>query len=117
MKSLLNLEITAAVDLFMDIADDIQKLVSDADILSAAKTGNPLLVGATAYKTQKTSCDTILNALKDGDEEITSVGTVSAIATVIFEVLGDKELQAFFTSIGKMTAKHGAITADAESKG
>lgn len=102
MKTLRDYEGTEGLEKFAEIEPYISEIIRDKDIIIADMTNFQL--GATAIKRHPEACDSIIKAF--GGSPDSPQGKIAAIATVLLDILTDKDMIDFFILSGKITEKN-----------
>ena len=104
MKTLKDYNGVEAVDMLMAVSPYITPLITDKDIMGDLEGKDIGAIGAMALKKHPDECKALRETL--GNEPAESVlGEAYGIAQILMEVITDKDVVDFFTSMSKTMNK------------
>lgn len=114
MKVLSNYNYEEGVEILMEIADDLQEIMTNKEVSVALDGGNFMKIGTAAYKNCKGNVEKIFKALKE--QPVSAIGYVTGISKIILDIVSDPAFKDFFTFVeSKDTTQRGSVTENTEA--
>lgn len=101
MKVISDFNNEEGIEILMKVADDIQAIMTDAEVSEALDKGNFMKIGAVAYKKCRKNVEKVFDAL--GEKPVTALGYAAGITKVILDVVKDPAFKDFFTFVDQVT--------------
>lgn len=115
MKTLKDYEGNQAIDMVLAVSPYITPLITDKDIMGNLENADIGSLGATALKKYPDECKALREAL--GNEPAESVmGEAYGIAQILVEIIMDKDIIDFFTSMNKTMSKSISATENTKAE-
>lgn len=115
MKVISNYNNEEGIEILMQIADDIQAIMTDKDVAEALDGGNFMKIGAAAYKNCRKNVENVFKAL--GEKPETAIAYTVGITHVILDIVGDPDCKDFFTFINAKTDSMQSASATENTEG
>lgn len=116
MKTLKDFSGNEAIDKVIEVSQYITPLISDSDIMGDLDNMDIGAMGGIAIKKHPEECRKLREAL--GNEPATSaLGEAYGISQILLEVITDKDILDFFTSMNKTLTVSTSVTENGEAEG
>lgn len=87
------------IEKLLEAAPYIEEIMRDNEVMHT--DGSWIKLGGYALKNHEEAANKLLEALGGDDAPDNVLGKTAALANVLFEILTDKDISAFFTSLKK----------------
>ncbi len=115
MKTFKDFEGEQAIDKVIECSQYITPLISDKDIMGELDKTDIGVIGAKALKAHPTECRALREALGNEPAE-SALGEAYGIAQILVEIITDKDILDFFTSMNRKMKASGSVTENGEAE-